>query len=550
MIINLNNLEKNQDLKCDICIVGGGAAGSILFDQLSKAKLNTILLESGLENLNENYQNLNTGDVLLQGKSNSNKDTVVDLKNWRLRGLGGTTGHWGGGCSKFYEIDFTKRNWVKFSGWPISRNDLNPYYKKAHSYFDISSEIFDERVWDNLDVKSNLLNLNYNKIKTMFSHRSGFLKKSLNMAVREYTPVNFKKYLVNSNSVNKKNKIIYNATLTELVSNDNKHIDHGKVKSLEGTMIKIYSKKFILCTGGYEVPRILLNSGIGNGLGNDNDLVGRFFLGHITSYDFIELICNSKEIASKLAWNFNWHKVEKNNSKVHIGFNDNIQKENSLLNTGIWIIGKDDEDSAVYKVKQIRRELKSKNFKNINLSSKELLFILKNIDEVLINIKHGYFNPRGVKNPTLQSLTLGYMAEQEPNKSSRIYLSNKKDGLGMKKIIFDWHLSELDKKNPMKIAKLLASIFGEANVGKIILNKNLEDRINNFKGFHSGLHPSGTTRMSENKNDGVVDKNLKSHFVNNLYVCSSAVFPTSSYHNPTYTIGALAVRLAEHLIES
>ena len=143
MIANLNNLEKNQDLKCDICIVGGGAAGSILFDQLSKAKLNTILLESGLENLNENYQNLNTGDVLLQGKANSNKDTVVDLINWRLRCLGGTTGHWGGGCSKFYEIDFTKRNWVKFSGWPISRNDLNPYYKKAHSYFDISSEIFE-----------------------------------------------------------------------------------------------------------------------------------------------------------------------------------------------------------------------------------------------------------------------------------------------------------------------------------------------------------------------------------------------------------------------
>ena len=93
------------------------------------------------------------------------------------------------------------------------------------------------------------------------------------------------------------------------------------------------------------------------------------------------------------------------------------------------------------------------------------------------------------------------------------------------------------------------STFGEANVGKIVLDDNLQEKINNFEKFGDTGHPSGTTRMSDSKDDGVVNKNLKSHFVDNLYVCSSSVFPTSSYTSPTNSIGALAIRLAEHLIE-
>ena len=151
-----------------------------------------------------------------------------------------------------------------------------------------------------------------------------------------------------------------------------------------------------------------------------------------------------------------------------------------MLNTGIWFSGHDDKNHPIYIAKQLRRNLLNKNFKDIDLSTKEFLLILKNIDEIFLNIKRGYSNPRGVKDPFQEEIDIFYMSEQVPNRNSRIYLSNEKDILGMNKIVLDWHLSEIDRENPLKIAKHLASTFGEANVGKIVLDENLKEKIRNY----------------------------------------------------------------------
>ena len=62
-----------------------------------------------------------------------------------------------------------------------------------------------------------------------------------------------------------------------------------------------------------------------------------------------------------------------------------------------------------------------------------------------------------------------------------------------------------------------------------------------------GGHHIGTVRMGDSAATGVVDANCRVFGVNNLYVAGSAVFPTSSQANPTLTIVAMALRLADHL---
>jgi choline dehydrogenase-like flavoprotein len=62
-----------------------------------------------------------------------------------------------------------------------------------------------------------------------------------------------------------------------------------------------------------------------------------------------------------------------------------------------------------------------------------------------------------------------------------------------------------------------------------------------------GYHQIGTTRMAASERHGVVDEHCRVHGVGNLYVCSSSVFPTSGHANPTLTIVALAVRLADRI---
>ena len=60
-------------------------------------------------------------------------------------------------------------------------------------------------------------------------------------------------------------------------------------------------------------------------------------------------------------------------------------------------------------------------------------------------------------------------------------------------------------------------------------------------------HPMGTTRMHSDPKKGVVDENCRVHGISNLFMAGSSVFPTTGFANPTLTIVALAIRLADHL---
>jgi choline dehydrogenase-like flavoprotein len=60
-------------------------------------------------------------------------------------------------------------------------------------------------------------------------------------------------------------------------------------------------------------------------------------------------------------------------------------------------------------------------------------------------------------------------------------------------------------------------------------------------------HHMGTTRMGTDPTGSVVDADCRAHDVDNLWVAGSSVFPTGGGMNPTLTIAALSLRLAEHL---
>ena len=93
-------------------------------------------------------------------------------------------------------MDFLKRDWINLSGWPLSKTELDQYYEQAKSYVEISTSIFDDRVWGEIGLDPNILNLNYKKIRTIFYRNSGFIKNKISY------PVNFKKYLFNKKNKN------------------------------------------------------------------------------------------------------------------------------------------------------------------------------------------------------------------------------------------------------------------------------------------------------------------------------------------------------------
>jgi choline dehydrogenase-like flavoprotein len=142
--------------------------------------------------------------------------------------------------------------------------------------------------------------------------------------------------------------------------------------------------------------------------------------------------------------------------------------------------------------------------------------------------------------------------EQEPNPLSRVTLSNEKDALGVPRVDLDWQMSPIDKKTVCKISETLGQQVGAAGIGRVRMpDFMLDDKDDKIptSSVSGGWHHMGTTRMSDNPKEGVVDANCKVHGISNLFVAGSSCFTTGGAVNPTYTVVAISLRLSDHIKE-
>ena len=136
------------------------------------------------------------------------------------------------------------------------------------------------------------------------------------------------------------------------------------------------------------------------------------------------------------------------------------------------------------------------------------------------------------------------MAEQAPTMSSRVKLAQRRDRLGVPMTILDWRLTSIDWDSIRRTVQIFGDAVREAGVGTVISTFEV--------GKHSSAvfgnwHQLGTTRMHRDPARGVVNENCRVHGMTNLYIAGGSVFPTGGYANPSLTIVALSLRLADHL---
>ena len=139
--------------------------------------------------------------------------------------------------------------------------------------------------------------------------------------------------------------------------------------------------------------------------------------------------------------------------------------------------------------------------------------------------------------------------EQAPNAASRITLDRDVDALGMPRVILDWQMTSLEKKSLRKLAEVIGQQMGAAGIGRVKLRDWLRDEkdLKWSDSLAGGWHHMGTTKMSNDPKHGVVDANCKVHGMANLYIAGSSCFPTGGAANPTLSLVALTLRLADHL---
>lgn len=471
------NVQTTIDKNYDVCIVGTGPAGITLARKLSKSGKKVVLLEAGGLNYSEESQDFYECESI--GHEAWPKFT-------RLRYFGGTSNHWSGRCRPFDSSDFNARKINGLPGWPIRYSAVQPYLEEA-------MEILD------LDTEQGFKPINKNLLKDHFSPD----------AFSKSPPTRFKGKYLSEIEATKNIDCFYNATATDLTLDaSHRTVTHVEISNYKNYKTNISAHKFILCLGGIETPRFMLNCNnqIKAGIGNSNDMVGRCFMEHLNVRMGSFLYRDSETVSGMQFYGDNEF-VERNN----------IGKSNITL-------------GIVKKVKSYGRTKAIKTFfKNLACQME--------IEDKVQFISD--FKCPGMGN-------LGTLIEQSPNLDSRITLSHETDDLGLNKTKFEWKISDFDRKTIRKTGLAMAKEFANSGLGNIrlsdfILDENLEIKF----GHHA--HHMGTTRMSENPKYGVVDKNSKVHELDNLYIAGSSVFSTGGACNPTMPIIQLCLRLANHL---
>jgi choline dehydrogenase-like flavoprotein len=537
MFFDARSLSKNETIETDVCIVGAGVAGLTLAREMSERKYKVCMLESGGMRPNKETQSLYVGDNIGQ--------PYYSLDTCRARFFGGTSHYWriplgdeklGVRLRPMDSIDFEERDWIPWSGWPFSKTDLDPYYERANSICKIGPYKYDVGEWEG-NYSRPILAPSSKRIETVifqFAERNLFYENS---------PELIKK----AENIN----TFLHANVIEIETEEgSKTVRRLRAACLDGNRFWVSAKLFILAAGAIEVPRLLLlsNKFQNKGLGNQNDLLGRFFMEHphLWSGYFIPAdlnISNSTEL-------YKIHRANDIPIMGKIALNSDVIKQEKLLNYCVSIhpdfalsyrqyiyAGSKGVDS----LRTLRSAFRQKTF------PEKLASHLSDVVTDISGIAKTAYRKVSKKFDYANHVTvykLNHMAEQIPNPDSRVILSDKLDLFGKRRVQLDWKLSEIDILSIIRSQEIIAEEFEKYGIGNIKIE--MQGAIPPSD-IHGGWHHMGTTRMSRDPGKGVVDENCKVHGVSNLYIAGASVFPTVGYANPVLTTMALSIKLADHI---
>ena len=513
MLIDANSLEAGTVLQAKYCVIGSGMAGSAIAHSLVTAGCDVLLLEAG-------GTELPAAGAEAVSAEHVGRDFNMPIT--RCIELGGTSNQWHGICAPLDENDFEARDWIPGSGWPITRSQLQPWYLEAAKTLEIPSDGWFE---DSQPKVQGFEDLRFN--------RSVLQTK---LVYNRKPPKRWKQQLLNF-ARDSALRCVLNATALELVSST----DSSAVRELAvGTAhhrLAVRAEVFIVCCGGLESPRLLLNSrGVQpKGLGNDRDLVGRNLIDHPAGH--FNKIGFHRATAAPL---FAGRPVSDGVGAIAgLKLTPAAQRASRLPNHYVWVRPSvsaarvDDELMLSFlKVRGVR-----------DLSLKQIVGILSSRDILYRVLVHRF----GLR-PKYRFGDLWFMTEQLPNPDSRVTLAaGQKDRHGYPIASVNWQLSEQDLTQFQAYAKLLFASGLKSDQYQLARS---DDPSIWGRTVASAAHHLGTARMGAAPDRGVVDERLRVFGVPNLYVCDASVFPTAGSVNPSLTITALALRLARHLVDA
>lgn len=286
-----------KTIEADICIVGSGAAGLVLASQFLYSDVRVCVIESGAK------EPASEPDPLYEFESTN----LPISPRSRARAFGGTTTKWSGRWKPLEGIDFTKRDWIEYSGWPVTHEEMLPYYERARHLFDMPDCMLQGKHIRMPELRDSPIEYvpfqfqakNKRKWAEFFYDR---LHRSENISLH------FNSHVL---------RIQKNGRLVERVF----------VQTAAKQPVAVAAKIFVLALGGIENPRMLLVSDIGN----EYDQVGRYFMDHPKGASGLIEGYRPMDLTDSAFFD------NTNRTSFALRLSDSFQKKHTLLNSHIYL---------------------------------------------------------------------------------------------------------------------------------------------------------------------------------------------------------------------
>jgi choline dehydrogenase-like flavoprotein len=499
-------------LTADFCIIGAGAAGITLAVDLARKGKIVLLLEGGGAIREDSSQQLYDSEIV--GLPHRG------IHTGRIRVKGGTTVRWGGQILELDAHDFEKRPHIPGSGWPFPKTTLVPYYERALAMEGLTSvERSDEAVWRDLRVP-------FTQFADLDSHLSRWCPEP-----------NFARLRASPLAEDPNIHLWLHTSAVELLTEAGSATG-VRCKTLTGIEATFRAANYIFCLGGIESSRFFLQPRSEGHPWNRSGLLGKHFQDHID--------CNAAVIQPLNSRRFHdsFDTIFINNFKYlpKLRLLPKVQSSLGTLNVGSTM-SFEDTGKLRYQAKMTIRNIVGGRFDEVTRDS--LILAARQIPMLARQIWR-YEKKHRAYNPSKARIFLRVHCEQEPTSNSSVTLTDTRDSLGLFRIRFDWQISKTELATIREY--VLIAKRSLARIARITPDPDLMNLDPAFLArCDDSNHHMGGMRMSSSAETGIVDPNLRLYGLTNTYICSSAVFPSSGFSNPTHTVLALAMRLSEHL---
>ena len=513
MLLDFRTAPANYDT--DVCLIGSGAAGLTLASHL--AGLRVLVVEAG-------GRNPVTGDRCLAGEAAD--FAFTGFESGRGRAFGGSTRLWYGQCLRLDPIDFERRDWVPHSGWPITAAALDPFYDRAEAFAGIAQAVYGPETWRGFAIPT-----------------PGF-GPDIEAKFAVYLPEpDMTKLLGQRLGREPALQVLLNAAVTAIDLDPNGHrVNSATLAGEGGKAGRVTAKAFVLCGGGIGNPRLLLASDavMACGIGNAHGLVGRYFQDHPSA------TTGTLAASQPTAVQNQFRKLRRARRTVwpKLALSATAQRQHRTLNANALMLYDYGAGSALTRAKAVLDAVKARQLPDIATQSWRLA---RHMPELAARAAHTVATGKA---PLFRPsrIMLKTHVEQRPDPDNRVTLAAERDRYGVRLPRLAWRVHPDELRTMRCITRTVGLAFQALGWGTMTQAAWLDEGPDAARPHvEDTYHHHGTTRMATTAAEGVTDPQGQVFGTDNLYVAGSSLFPTSGYANPTLTIMALAIRLADTL---